>query len=87
MSAGRCAAFVVSERQRIIYVYFFQIDKDVLNIMQKPQNRPPFKYSDDVVNLLRLIRNLDEHPDSRYVVTSLPLPQLYCREHLGICKC
>ncbi|KFR14440.1 2-5A-dependent ribonuclease, partial [Opisthocomus hoazin] len=42
-----------------------QIDKDVLNIMQKPQNRPPFKYSDDVVNLLRLIRNLDEHPDSR----------------------
>ncbi|KAM6065868.1 2-5A-dependent ribonuclease isoform 1-T6 [Chlamydotis macqueenii] len=42
-----------------------EIDKDVLNIMENPRKGKPFKYSDDVTDLLRLIRNLDEHPDSR----------------------
>ncbi|KAF1475796.1 2-5A-dependent ribonuclease, partial [Pygoscelis antarcticus] len=41
-----------------------KIDKYVLNIMENPR-KGVFKYSDDVTNLLRLIRNLDEHPDTR----------------------
>ncbi|XP_010155927.1 PREDICTED: 2-5A-dependent ribonuclease [Eurypyga helias] len=41
------------------------IDRDVLNIMENPRRGKPFKYSNDVTDLLRLIRNLDEHPDVR----------------------
>ncbi|NXX53680.1 RN5A ribonuclease, partial [Scopus umbretta] len=42
-----------------------EIDKYVLNIMENPPKGRPFKYSNDVTDLLRLIRNLDEHPDTR----------------------
>ncbi|NXF45899.1 RN5A ribonuclease, partial [Oceanites oceanicus] len=42
-----------------------KIDKDVLNIMKNPKKRKRFRYSNDVTDLLRLIRNLDEHPDIR----------------------
>uniref|UniRef100_A0A8C4U500 Ribonuclease L n=1 Tax=Falco tinnunculus TaxID=100819 RepID=A0A8C4U500_FALTI len=42
-----------------------KIDKDVLNIMENPRKGVLFKYSNDVTDLLRLIRNLDEHPDTR----------------------
>ncbi|KAM6262112.1 2-5A-dependent ribonuclease [Porphyrio hochstetteri] len=41
------------------------INKEVLTIMQKPKNGKPFKYGNSVGSLLRLIRNLDEHPDRR----------------------
>ncbi|KAK4819521.1 hypothetical protein QYF61_005872 [Mycteria americana] len=41
-----------------------QIDRDVLNIMENPRKGRPFKYSNDVTDLLRLIRNLDEHPNT-----------------------
>ncbi|NXS46362.1 RN5A ribonuclease, partial [Balaeniceps rex] len=42
-----------------------EIDTYVLNIMENPRKGRPFKYSNDVTDLLRLIRNLDEHPDTR----------------------
>ncbi|NXC14517.1 RN5A ribonuclease, partial [Corythaeola cristata] len=42
-----------------------EIDKVVLNIMENPKFGRPLKYRNDVTYLLRLIRNLDEHPDSR----------------------
>ncbi|NXT43810.1 RN5A ribonuclease, partial [Pelecanoides urinatrix] len=42
-----------------------KIDEDVLNIMQNPRKGRTFSYSNDVTDLLRLIRNLDEHPDIR----------------------
>lgn len=37
-----------------------------------------FFYKKDITNLLRFIRNLDEHPDKRYVFTRLSLPRLFC---------
>ncbi|KAJ7416232.1 ribonuclease L [Willisornis vidua] len=53
-----------------------EIDKDILDVMENPRNvnpfKPkkysnqatkPFKYSNDVIDLLRLMRNLDEHKD------------------------
>ncbi|NXE75341.1 RN5A ribonuclease, partial [Cochlearius cochlearius] len=42
-----------------------EIDAYVLNIMKNPRKGNPYKYSNNVTDLLRLIRNLDEHPDSR----------------------
>ncbi|NXN30160.1 RN5A ribonuclease, partial [Nycticryphes semicollaris] len=42
-----------------------KIDEYVLNIMENPKKGMQFKYKDNVIDLLRLIRNLDEHPDSR----------------------
>ncbi|NXP08419.1 RN5A ribonuclease, partial [Thinocorus orbignyianus] len=42
-----------------------KIDQDVLTIMKKPKRGKRFKYTDNVTDLLRLIRNLDEHPDHR----------------------
>ncbi|NXP27900.1 RN5A ribonuclease, partial [Scytalopus superciliaris] len=55
-----------------------EIDKDILDVMKNPRNVKPFKprqysnhatktfnYSNDVTNLLRLMRNLDEHKDKR----------------------
>ncbi|NWH44249.1 RN5A ribonuclease, partial [Fregata magnificens] len=42
-----------------------KIDTCVLNIMENPRKGRLFKYRDDVTDLLRLIRNLDEHPDIR----------------------
>ncbi|NXR67497.1 RN5A ribonuclease, partial [Rhadina sibilatrix] len=39
------------------------IDKDVLHVMENPRNAKPFKYSNDVTDLLRLMRNMDEHKD------------------------
>ncbi|KAM6129021.1 2-5A-dependent ribonuclease isoform 1-T1 [Phoenicopterus ruber ruber] len=41
-----------------------QIDKYVLHIMMYPRKGRSFTYSNDVTDLLRLIRNLDEHPDT-----------------------
>ncbi|KAM6415311.1 2-5A-dependent ribonuclease [Rhynochetos jubatus] len=41
------------------------IDGYVLNIMENPRRGKPFKHNNDVTDLLRLIRNLDEHPDVR----------------------
>ncbi|XP_066180853.1 2-5A-dependent ribonuclease [Sylvia atricapilla] len=41
------------------------IDKDVLHIMENPRNAKPFKYRNDVTDLLRLMRNMDEHKDER----------------------
>ncbi|NWS25087.1 RN5A ribonuclease, partial [Polioptila caerulea] len=40
------------------------IDKDVLYIMENPRNIKPTKYRNDVTQLLRLMRNLDEHRDA-----------------------
>ncbi|XP_071607523.1 2-5A-dependent ribonuclease [Heliangelus exortis] len=41
-----------------------QIDRFVLKTMRRPPNmKKSFVYTDDVTSLLRLIRNLDEHPD------------------------
>ncbi|NXT00609.1 RN5A ribonuclease, partial [Jacana jacana] len=42
-----------------------KIDEYVLKIMENPKKGIQFKYKDNVIDLLRLIRNLDEHPDSR----------------------
>ncbi|XP_065530096.1 2-5A-dependent ribonuclease isoform X1 [Lathamus discolor] len=42
-----------------------EINKDVLNIMENPKKGRTFKYSNNVTDLLRFIRNLDEHPDIR----------------------
>ncbi|NWT63058.1 RN5A ribonuclease, partial [Erythrocercus mccallii] len=39
------------------------IDKDVLYVMENPRNAKPFKYRNDVTDLLRLMRNMDEHKD------------------------
>ncbi|NWR50329.1 RN5A ribonuclease, partial [Regulus satrapa] len=41
------------------------IDKDVLRIMEKPRKAKPVKYGNDVTQLLRLMRNMDEHKDQR----------------------
>ncbi|NXH85977.1 RN5A ribonuclease, partial [Edolisoma coerulescens] len=40
-----------------------KIDKDILDVMENPRNAKPFKYSNDVTGLLRLMRNMDEHKD------------------------
>ncbi|NXW61135.1 RN5A ribonuclease, partial [Eurystomus gularis] len=42
-----------------------QIDKDVLDNMQNPPKGRKFTYDNDVTDLLRFIRNLDEHPNIR----------------------
>ncbi|KAM6397398.1 2-5A-dependent ribonuclease isoform 1-T3 [Pluvialis apricaria] len=42
-----------------------EIDKRVLKIMENPKEGNPFIYSNRITDLLRLMRNLDEHPDSR----------------------
>ncbi|NXW35375.1 RN5A ribonuclease, partial [Phaetusa simplex] len=42
-----------------------EIDKVVLHIMKNPRTGRKYEYKDNVTDLLRLIRNLDEHPDSR----------------------
>ncbi|KFZ67141.1 2-5A-dependent ribonuclease, partial [Podiceps cristatus] len=42
-----------------------EIDTVVLNIMKYPKKGGPFKYRNDIADLLRFIRNLDEHPDTR----------------------
>ncbi|KAM6305674.1 2-5A-dependent ribonuclease [Aegotheles albertisi] len=42
-----------------------KIDQDLLNIMKHPQRGKTYKYESNVIDLLRLIRNLDEHPDAR----------------------
>uniref|UniRef100_A0A8C3NMY8 Ribonuclease L n=1 Tax=Cyanoderma ruficeps TaxID=181631 RepID=A0A8C3NMY8_9PASS len=39
------------------------IDKDVLHVMENPRNAKSFKYRNDVTDLLRLMRNMDEHKD------------------------
>ncbi|NWU33137.1 RN5A ribonuclease, partial [Hylia prasina] len=39
------------------------IDKDVLHVMENPRNAKPFKYRNNVIDLLRLMRNMDEHKD------------------------
>ncbi|NXY57523.1 RN5A ribonuclease, partial [Callaeas wilsoni] len=41
------------------------VDKDILDIMENPKNAKPFKHSNDVTDLLRLMRNMDEHKDQR----------------------
>ncbi|NWV45698.1 RN5A ribonuclease, partial [Daphoenositta chrysoptera] len=40
-----------------------KIDKDILHVMKNPRNAKPCKYSNDVTDLLRLMRNMDEHKD------------------------
>ncbi|NXV94964.1 RN5A ribonuclease, partial [Calonectris borealis] len=42
-----------------------KIDEDVLYIMEHPRKGRTFCYGNDVTDLLRFIRNLDEHPDIR----------------------
>ncbi|XP_015492421.1 2-5A-dependent ribonuclease isoform X2 [Parus major] len=39
------------------------IDEDVLYIMENPRNANPTQYRNDVIELLRLMRNMDEHKD------------------------
>ncbi|NWW29677.1 RN5A ribonuclease, partial [Panurus biarmicus] len=39
------------------------IDKDVLHVMENPRNAKPIKYRNCVTDLLRLMRNMDEHKD------------------------
>ncbi|NXQ61495.1 RN5A ribonuclease, partial [Anthoscopus minutus] len=41
------------------------IDKDVLHIMENPRNAKPTRYKNDITQLLRLMRNMDEHKDER----------------------
>uniref|UniRef100_A0A8C3NF37 Ribonuclease L n=1 Tax=Geospiza parvula TaxID=87175 RepID=A0A8C3NF37_GEOPR len=41
------------------------IDKDILHAMEKPRNAKPTKYGNDVTQLLRLMRNMDEHKDEK----------------------
>ncbi|NXB15307.1 RN5A ribonuclease, partial [Rhagologus leucostigma] len=40
-----------------------KVDKDILDVMENPRNAKPFKYSNDITGLLRLMRNMDEHKD------------------------
>ncbi|XP_075616465.1 2-5A-dependent ribonuclease isoform X1 [Balearica regulorum gibbericeps] len=42
-----------------------EIDREVLNIMRNPKKGGACHYSNDVTDLLRFMRNLDEHPDTR----------------------
>ncbi|NXJ28827.1 RN5A ribonuclease, partial [Dicrurus megarhynchus] len=42
-----------------------EINKVILGVMENPRNAKPFKYSNDVTDLLRLMRNMDEHKDKR----------------------
>ncbi|OPJ76889.1 2-5A-dependent ribonuclease [Patagioenas fasciata monilis] len=42
-----------------------EVDQGVLKIMTKPKKGKYYKYKDDVTDLLRFIRNMDEHPDTR----------------------
>ncbi|KFQ17977.1 2-5A-dependent ribonuclease, partial [Merops nubicus] len=42
-----------------------EIDKDVLYWMENPPKIKPVKYTNNITDLLRLIRNLDEHPNFR----------------------
>ncbi|NXT19103.1 RN5A ribonuclease, partial [Syrrhaptes paradoxus] len=42
-----------------------EIDRVVLNIMKNPEKGKRYIYKDDVTDLLRFIRNLDEHPNNR----------------------
>ncbi|NXU48917.1 RN5A ribonuclease, partial [Turnix velox] len=42
-----------------------QIDNVVLSIMENPKGGSHYKYINKVTDLLRFIRNLDEHPDTR----------------------
>ncbi|NXP69184.1 RN5A ribonuclease, partial [Chloropsis cyanopogon] len=39
------------------------IDKEILYAMEHPKNAKPTKYGNDVIQLLRFMRNLDEHKD------------------------
>ncbi|NXG68497.1 RN5A ribonuclease, partial [Baryphthengus martii] len=41
------------------------MDKCVLDIMEKPPKGKPFKYHNNITDLLRFMRNLDEHPNVR----------------------
>ncbi|NWQ80817.1 RN5A ribonuclease, partial [Columbina picui] len=41
------------------------VDRGVMRIMRNPKKGLYFKYSNDVTELLRFIRNMDEHPDTR----------------------
>ncbi|XP_059334478.1 2-5A-dependent ribonuclease [Ammospiza nelsoni] len=41
------------------------IDKDILHAMEKPRNAKPTKYRNNVTQLLRLMRNMDEHKDEK----------------------
>lgn len=43
-----------------------------------------FIYTKKITDLLRLIRNLDEHPNKRYVFTCLSLPWLRCWTSVSI---
>ncbi|NXG58338.1 RN5A ribonuclease, partial [Hemiprocne comata] len=64
-----------------------EIDEDVLNIMKNPRSGRRYNYSNNVTDLLRLIRNLDEHPDARiskkikdhaeYFLTTFPELTIY----------
>ncbi|NWH59619.1 RN5A ribonuclease, partial [Geococcyx californianus] len=42
-----------------------EVDKKVLYIMENPPRIKPFRYKNDVADLLRFIRNMDEHLDVR----------------------
>ncbi|NWV60464.1 RN5A ribonuclease, partial [Malurus elegans] len=42
-----------------------EIDQEILGIMKKPRNGKRYRYSNDVTDLLRLMRNMDEHKDER----------------------
>ncbi|XP_062437236.1 2-5A-dependent ribonuclease isoform X2 [Rhea pennata] len=51
--------------ERVVYLQWTRkIDKEVLKIMENPEGRI-YKYENGVQNLLRFIRNLDEHPQKR----------------------
>ncbi|NWS74350.1 RN5A ribonuclease, partial [Crotophaga sulcirostris] len=41
------------------------VDKDVLYIMKNPPGLKPYRYKNDIADLLRFIRNMDEHLDVR----------------------
>ncbi|KFU87358.1 2-5A-dependent ribonuclease, partial [Chaetura pelagica] len=45
------------------YSWTKKIDPDVLKVMKNPKKGRPFVYGDSIIDLLRLMRNLDEHPN------------------------
>lgn len=45
--------------------------------MKNPRNAKSTEYGNDVTELLRLMRNMDEHKNKGYVFSSLPLPWVH----------
>ncbi|XP_051480661.1 2-5A-dependent ribonuclease isoform X2 [Apus apus] len=77
---------------RFPYAWTKKIDQDVLKVMKNPEKGKPFTYKNRIIDLLRLIRNLDEHPNERiskkigdyaeYFLTTFPELTIYVHKSL-----